>query len=116
MAAPAIVNGVAFARSCTFQTDGTGAGDVISNAQLVAATAKGDLATFIATPRATAAAAETAFRNLGGLISYRVTAGTAVTYVGWTVDGATLPTITISAGGADTVIEWKIELAHTVNA
>ena len=117
MAAPTPVNGLAFARSCTFQLDCTGAGDVMTNVQLLAAASvSGALRTLLSATYANAAAVETAFRNGGGQLTARLTAGTAISTFGFGVDGGGLPTIVIGLGDATTVLECKIELAHTVNA
>jgi hypothetical protein len=117
MAAPIVVNGSSFARSCTFQLDCQGAGDVMTNAQLLlAAPVAGGLRTLLTPVYANAAAVETAFRNAGGQLTARLTAGTAISTLGFGVDGGGLATLVIGAGDATTFLECKIELAHTVNA
>lgn len=96
------------------------ASDTISNADLLttsllSATANtSPLKTFLGTTFANAAAAELAFRAIGGEITMRQVSGTATTVISiaWTCTAA-VPFLTL-AGGADQVLELCIRTPHTI--
>lgn len=77
-------------------------------AALAAVTPTNPLKTFLSTAHASDAAAETAFRAIGGEVTIRQISGTATTVLsaGWTATAA-VPSLTI-AGGADQVLELVI--------
>jgi hypothetical protein len=91
-----------------------------TNAQLVGNTLPtGALKTFLsATTYTNDAAAETAFRNAGGIINIRQTGGTAspvLPTIAWKA-ASTAPTldITIAGGASNEVLEVSITIPHSV--
>lgn len=117
MAAPAAITyGLRGAFSTSFQVTTSGAAAMdISNAQLIAgltsAALGGVLITFLSTVFANAAAADTAFRAIGGFIDIRQTGGTASTSV-WAVvwvAAAAVPALQItSVGTTDSQFEITV--------
>jgi len=97
----------------------TGGNETISNANLRTQTTNqpaGQLLTFLSAVYADGDAAELAFRNLGGYIVVRATAGTdpvAATYK-FGVDGATLPTLVVASAAADNEFEVKMVVDHSI--
>ena len=80
MAALTPVYGLAGANSTAFQITMGSVNDTVANAALaLGVTASGQLATFLGTSFANDAAAETAFRAIGGKLTYRQTGGVAST-------------------------------------
>jgi hypothetical protein len=93
----------------------TGGNEVVANVALIATQPAGQLLTFLSTTFANDAAAETAFRNAGGEIVIRATAGTdpvAATFA-WTA-AAAVPALTIASAAADNVFELKIRVEHSI--
>ena len=77
--------------------------------------AAGPLKTFLSTIRADAAAAETAWRAIGGQINVRQVSGTATDeiLVQWTATAAA-PSLTLIGVGADQVLEMTITAPHSI--
>ena len=88
--------------------------DLLTTSGLVTAGA-GALKTFLSTSFATDAAAETAFRALGGLFEIRQTAGAVATQVSaaWTAATST-PSLTLAGGAAAVALEVRIRIPHTI--
>lgn len=97
----------------------TGGAETISNADLRTNTTTqpaGQMLTFLSANYGTADLAETAFRNLGGFIVVRATAGTdpvAATFK-FGVDGANLPTLVIADAAANNEFEVKMVVDHSI--
>lgn len=115
-------------QSLTFRVTVLSASDNVANSDLV--TTSGFLALPLTVPAsplrvfltgtyASDAAAETAFRAIGGEITYRPTstlvAGDALTF-GWTAAGPSFASLTIAgdSGGFGTVIEVTIRAPHSI--
>lgn len=104
-------------RTAIFSGTQTGAGDDITNAQLLSmASTSGALFDFLNTTTfANDAAAETAFGNLSGEIAVRSVSGTAVTGFAWkAAGGGAKPTALLLGGGAGAVVNIAIRLNHSV--
>lgn len=84
----------------------------ISNADLLEGQPSGDLRTFLSTPFAHAEAVETAFRDAGGSIIVRTTAGD-VTAVGFTVDEAQRVILCVE-GSKTGSVELRLAIPHSI--
>jgi hypothetical protein len=105
--------GLRGANSTCFQQ--TGGNETIANATLVTSQPAGQLITFLSDTYTDAAAAETAFRTLGGSIVVRATAGTdpvQATFA-WAATTST-PSLVIAQAAADNVFEVKVQCGHSV--
>lgn len=105
--------GLRGANSACFQQ--TGGNEVIANAALIATQPAGQLLTFLSTVFASDAAAETAFRAIGGEIVVRPQAGTdpVVGTWSWTA-AAAVPALTLASAAADNVYEVKLRCEHSI--
>lgn len=125
MAAIVGTYGLKAPQTLAFQTTLQSGADTQSNADLQAALAAivyakpvepSSLMAFLQSTHASDAAAETAFRALGGEIVMRQVSGTATTVIGiqWKAAGpATTPSLAYT-GGADQVLEILIRLPHSI--
>jgi hypothetical protein len=97
----------------------TGGNETISNADLRTLTTNqpaGQMLTFLSAVYGSGDLAETAFRNLGGYIVVRATAGTdpvAATFK-YGVDGGGLPTLVVALAAADNEFEVKMAADHSI--
>jgi hypothetical protein len=102
----------------------TGTPDTISNADLKTTSGLAALSevstysplyTFLNTSYASAAAAETAFRALGGEVTARQISGTATTVIAvyWDVGGGGSVPFLGFVGGADQVLEVVLSVPHS---
>ena len=105
--------GLRGANSTCFQQ--TGGSETIANATLIASQPTGQLLTFLSATHANDAAAETAFRALGGFVCVRTVSGTDPVAAGfaWKAN-ASVPTFDISAAAADNVFEIKVQCGHSL--
>jgi hypothetical protein len=125
MAAPVASStfGLVRYQSLAFTVTLGSADDFLSNAALLAGgtpafsalTAKGPLAVFLAATYADTAAAELAFRLIGGQIEVRQISGTATTVIAvkWNTTGLSLPFLSF-VGGADQVLEVRLVTPHSI--
>lgn len=104
----AVTSGLRRALTCCLHT-GIG---VVSNAELLDGQPEGDLIMFLSTSFPTAEAVETAFRDAGGSIVVRPTAGT-VTTVGFAVD-ETQRVILVVQGGKGGSAELRLAIPHSI--
>lgn len=88
-----------------------GSGDV-SNAQLIDGQPSGDLLSFLTTSYPNGDAVEVDFRNSGGTIIARATAGD-VTAVGFTTDVSGRPVLSVSTSEAS-VVELRLAIPHSI--
>lgn len=104
----AVTSGLRRALTCCIRT-GVG---VVSNAELLQDQPPGDLRTFLSTSFDRGEAVETAFRDAGGSIIVRTTAGD-VTAVGFTVDEA--QRIVLYVEGSKTgSVELRLAIPHSI--
>lgn len=85
---------------------------VLSNAELLEGQPSGDLRAFLSCSYANGDAVETAFRDLGGTIIVRATAGDA-TAVGFTTDGQGKPCLAVK-GSDRSSVELRLAIPHSI--
>lgn len=90
----------------------SGGNEVIANAALIASQPSGQLLTFLSTVFANQAAADTAWRAIGGRTIICPTAGTdpVAAIFTWTA-AAAVPALTVANAAADNVFEVCLEAA-----
>lgn len=112
-----VTQGVSYARSFTAYVEPDGAGQTITNANLLTlASTTGGLRTLLSATYGSASSAQQAFRNAGGSFALRLAAGTAITTSLIGIDGNGLITIALGAGDNTTKLEMSMRLLHTVDA
>lgn len=109
----AITFGLRGANSTCFQQ--TGGTETLANAALIANQPSGQLLGFLSGTYANDAAAETAFRAVGGFVCIRSVSGTdpVAAAFAWKATG-TAPTFDIAGAAADNVFDVKIAIDHSV--
>lgn len=99
-------------------SDGVSNTDLVTTSGLAAlsgiSTTNSPLYNFLTTAHASAAAANLAFRALGGEISVRQLSGTATTVIAVTFAAAGVVPAIVFGGGADQVLEVVISVPHSV--
>lgn len=117
MAAATVTAGISETCIATFTATMTGATSTVANAVLILGvpTTGSPLYTFLSTVRADAAAAETAFRALGGEINARQVSGTATDapLVAWTAT-TEVPYLTVTAANLG-VWEFSVTVPHSLS-
>lgn len=104
----AVTSGLRRALTCCLHTDI----GVVSNAELLDGQPEGDLRTFLSTSFAQGDAVETAFRDAGGSIIVRTTAGD-VTAVGFAVDEAQRVILYVE-GSKTGSVELRLAIPHSI--
>ena len=105
--------GLRGANSTCFQQ--TGGSENLANATLIASQPSGQLLSFLSATYANDAAAETAFRAVGGFVCIRPVSGTdpVAAAFAWKAT-ASVPTFDIAGAAADNVFDIKIAIDHSV--
>jgi hypothetical protein len=104
----AVIFGLRRALTCCLQTQA----EIVTNKELLEGQPAGDLRMFLSTSFPTGEAVETAFRDAGGSIVVRPTAGT-VTSVGFAVD-ETQRIILVIRGSAGNTVELRLAIPHSI--
>ena len=104
----AVTFGLRRALTCCLRTEA----GLLSNETLVSAQPSGDLRTFLSATYKDGEAAEAAFRDAGGTIIVRATAG-EVSAVGFTIDEAGRLCLSVTASKGCTV-ELRLAIPHSV--
>ena len=104
----AVISGLRRALSASLRTSES----EVSSVDLLAGQPDGDLRSFLSLSYADGEAVEAAFRNAGGTIIVRATAGD-VTAVGFTTDGQGKPCLSI-VRPEGSVVELRLSIPHSI--